>query len=1299
MSLRLSRFSHDWLLRQTTTSAVIKASPRLSLQSRVVDSDCIVWAAQKVTPIVSIGSLRLLPAIDLCSPSPHRLHAEVRTQKSSVLTTYCGLLRFCSCRLLWLQPLPWTFSPARERSLVTSVSYARNNVEALKGDSAGSIHFWIFGPSTRPSTSASTATPATAAASAAAVAASAAAVAASAAAVAAGAASAAAVAAGTAAVAAAAAVAASTSLLLSLVLRLLSSSITFAARLREPRRYKGVIRYGRSLVAFSGGPYRRLIDVRPTRFVPFSEALSSSDLLVHRRLWTSMASRAENSAASGWSDISSSNKRPRTGRENGFAHEAEFQAADFACREYDRVTKVCWYRSLKALHNKLTRSLLSSIIPWKGDFPRRTRASNAARSCRTSGIGINEQKWPQLTTPHSIHLCCRATPSTRPCQRDALKRNFARRVHSALRRLEGPRRLKLTKNPSLFRQLFRRSGLISEGTKHHRAYRPPRDKAESCSSATSQRVSTATTLRRETALVPSDSHRQHRMAALIDKTPPYRATRYARTAATLPQEVRGQQRDAARLLPLLASSPRLWKKDVLCKSSGERTLRSSVILTVALTSARRRKRLDDSELAQWRFRSRLRRSAEQKRNTDRRCRVRITAAMFELAFDKQLLEVRCVLRDEVPDQLLLEFLEERCSRYGNRTWLVDALNGREVGYTEFIEMAKALADTLQVAGLRSGDMVAFRPTNSIRSMAGLLALLFMQCPVVAVQTVAKLDDLRELLKHEPVTGALAMGTLVNDLREIGKSHETLKIVVDLTDDAYWTGKADDFLVAIRHRQVQAELFRGDDASVCASVGHVHLPVIARESLEGFINILCKYRLRHVLLFAALCAAIARNAAAFRHKLTAIEQIGTAGSVVDTGVVRKLFEGLPNLKYLHNTFGTSESCVIGAAEFVRGASLEDIEYLTIGPNCVARIEDIVTRKGFFDILAEPDLDALRGHRVRSSQSGHGVNVEMTLVVNKRSFRSDVLPPGESGELVVKSPALALGYCNNEAATRSTFVDGWFRTGDIGVIDERGRIKIVDRLKEMIKCYDCSVSPSQIEKYLRHCLQECADPAFREVAEARKLQMASRRGRPPTSSRRWNSREDNSLEQLRHLLYFRASQPARAASSLEVHYEGHEDLQSSMSPIRRVVSTKYSFGPSRSDKTGRIVTGELFARWNLMTTMTLSGRSMSSADSANGSKIATVEVTEVACWAYCFVVLLLPLSCLFSQPPRLPVRIVKKRFQHMKLMNARWLSSSNILPPAYMDNLRERSHHHIAEHDVYRRNRLRLSGKMTQLRVVW
>jgi 4-coumarate--CoA ligase len=53
--------------------------------------------------------------------------------------------------------------------------------------------------------------------------------------------------------------------------------------------------------------------------------------------------------------------------------------------------------------------------------------------------------------------------------------------------------------------------------------------------------------------------------------------------------------------------------------------------------------------------------------------------------------------------------------------------------------------------------------------------------------------------------------------------------------------------------------------------------------------------------------------------------------------------------------------------------------------------------------------------------------------------------EPGELRVKTPSLALGYLNNEQATRDTFVDGWLCTGDEVIIREDNEIFIVDRLK--------------------------------------------------------------------------------------------------------------------------------------------------------------------------------------------------------------------------------------------------------------
>lgn len=78
-----------------------------------------------------------------------------------------------------------------------------------------------------------------------------------------------------------------------------------------------------------------------------------------------------------------------------------------------------------------------------------------------------------------------------------------------------------------------------------------------------------------------------------------------------------------------------------------------------------------------------------------------------------------------------------------------------------------------------------------------------------------------------------------------------------------------------------------------------------------------------------------------------------------------------------------------------------------------------------------------------------------------------PEGEPGELVVSGPQIMKGYWNRPDADGDTFVNGCLRTGDVGLIDEDGYIRIVDRLKDMIAVSGFKVFPSQIEAILyRH-----------------------------------------------------------------------------------------------------------------------------------------------------------------------------------------------------------------------------------------
>jgi long-chain acyl-CoA synthetase len=85
----------------------------------------------------------------------------------------------------------------------------------------------------------------------------------------------------------------------------------------------------------------------------------------------------------------------------------------------------------------------------------------------------------------------------------------------------------------------------------------------------------------------------------------------------------------------------------------------------------------------------------------------------------------------------------------------------------------------------------------------------------------------------------------------------------------------------------------------------------------------------------------------------------------------------------------------------------------------------------------------------------------------------LPEGEVGEICAKGPQVMRGYWNSENAN-VFFPGGWFRTGDIGVMDKDGFFKIVDRKKDMIKVSGFNVFPNEIENVM------AAHPKVLEVA---------------------------------------------------------------------------------------------------------------------------------------------------------------------------------------------------------------------------
>jgi long-chain acyl-CoA synthetase len=86
----------------------------------------------------------------------------------------------------------------------------------------------------------------------------------------------------------------------------------------------------------------------------------------------------------------------------------------------------------------------------------------------------------------------------------------------------------------------------------------------------------------------------------------------------------------------------------------------------------------------------------------------------------------------------------------------------------------------------------------------------------------------------------------------------------------------------------------------------------------------------------------------------------------------------------------------------------------------------------------------------------------------------VPPGETGEICIKSPTVVPGYWQKPEETAVAIRDGWLHTGDVGSMDENGWFYVVDRVKDLIIVSGYKVWPREVEEALfQH-------PAVRETA---------------------------------------------------------------------------------------------------------------------------------------------------------------------------------------------------------------------------
>ncbi|MFE6691295.1 AMP-binding protein [Streptomyces sp. NPDC057743] len=116
-------------------------------------------------------------------------------------------------------------------------------------------------------------------------------------------------------------------------------------------------------------------------------------------------------------------------------------------------------------------------------------------------------------------------------------------------------------------------------------------------------------------------------------------------------------------------------------------------------------------------------------------------------------------------------------------------------------------------------------------------------------------------------------------------------------------------------------------------------------------------------------------------------------------------------------------------------------------------------GGISVLSAEDHDPERPDRLRSAGK---VLDDVEVAIRDESGRD--LPPGEHGEVCVRSTMIMQGYWKQPELTAEVLRDGWLHTGDVGFLDDEGYLTIVDRIKDMIVVVGGHVYTTELEDLL-------------------------------------------------------------------------------------------------------------------------------------------------------------------------------------------------------------------------------------------
>ncbi|RUO42295.1 long-chain-fatty-acid--CoA ligase FadD [Pseudidiomarina aestuarii] len=447
---------------------------------------------------------------------------------------------------------------------------------------------------------------------------------------------------------------------------------------------------------------------------------------------------------------------------------------------------------------------------------------------------------------------------------------------------------------------------------------------------------------------------------------------------------------------------------------------------------------------------------------------------------------------------LVDIFEQSIEAYGDKVAYVNM--DHELTFNDLDKYSKQFAAYLQAQGLKKGDAVAIMMPNLLQYPIALFGALRAGMVVVNVNPLYTPRELRHQLSdanakalvilenfaatYEKVKADVQVDHVV--LTRIGDMLPTpkrwivnfvVKYVKRMVPSYKLTGTIDFLAVLAKGQKASYErpVMSGDDLAFLqytggttglakgAMLSHRNMvanleqvsAVVAPLVVDGEETIITALPLYHIFALTANCLTFMKHGGRNilitnpRDMAAFVKELGKYPFSMISGV-NTLFNGLLHTDGFKDLDFSSLKIALGGGMAVQRSVAEHWERVTksrllegyglteCSPVVTTNPTDIEQYNGTIGIPL-PSTDV----RVVDVDSGEEV------------------AQGESGEIQVRGPQVMVGYLNRPDETEKVMKDGWFCTGDIGVMDEDGFFKIVDRKKDMILVSGFNVYPNEIE----------------------------------------------------------------------------------------------------------------------------------------------------------------------------------------------------------------------------------------------